>query len=88
MKTHNLEITVTPQPEVIERVLRVTRHRGFKVTKMNMHTQDDNQLSIQIWVEAERAIELLSLQLEKLIDVIQCKIMSQVSSELTKTVNG
>ena len=42
MMMHNLEITVKQCPEVLERVLRVTRHRGFKVTQMHMNTQDDS----------------------------------------------
>ena len=87
MMQHNLEITVKQCPEVLERVLRVTRHRGFKVTEMKMHTKDDSNLAINLWVEAERAIELLSNQLDKLIDVTQCKVLP-VAAQLDKTVNA
>ncbi|QIR16268.1 acetolactate synthase 2 small subunit [Shewanella aestuarii] len=83
---HNLELTVQQRPEVIERVLRVTRHRGFKITQMQMHTNEDSSLAIELWVEAERAIELLSNQLDKLIDVTQCKVSTIAS--LDKTVNA
>ncbi|GGP61708.1 MULTISPECIES: acetolactate synthase 2 small subunit [Shewanella] len=76
---HNLEITVQQRPEVLERVLRVTRHRGFKVTQMQMRINDDASMAVELWVEAERAIELLSNQLTKLIDVTQCKVMPAVS---------
>jgi len=86
MMMHNLEITVKQCPEVLERVLRVTRHRGFKVTQMHMNTQGDNSLAINLWVEAERAIELLSNQLDKLIDVTQCKVLP--AAQLDKTVNA
>ncbi|GGQ00770.1 acetolactate synthase 2 small subunit [Shewanella ulleungensis] len=76
---HNLEITVQQRPEVLERVLRVTRHRGFKVTKMNVYINEDASMAVDLWVEAERAIELLSTQLDKLIDVTHCKVMPAVS---------
>jgi acetolactate synthase II small subunit len=86
MMMHNLEITVQQRPEVIERVLRVTRHRGFKITQMHMRTNEDTSLAIELWVEAERAIELLSNQLDKLIDVTQCKVST--IEPLDKTVNA
>ncbi|WP_350432420.1 acetolactate synthase 2 small subunit [Shewanella sp. H8] len=76
---HALEITVQQRPEVLERVLRVTRHRGFKVTQMQVHINDDASMAIALWVEAERAIELLSNQLDKLIDVTHCKVLPAVS---------
>ncbi|MGX9462640.1 acetolactate synthase 2 small subunit [Shewanella sp. A14] len=76
---HNLELTVQQRPEVLERVLRVTRHRGFKVTQMQVRINDDASMAVDIWVEADRAIELLSTQLDKLIDVMQCKVMPAVS---------
>jgi acetolactate synthase II small subunit len=73
---HALEITLQQCPEVLERVLRVTRHRGFKVTQMQMRINDDASMALNIWVEAERAIELLSNQLDKLIDVTHCKVLA------------
>ncbi|MCL6413915.1 acetolactate synthase 2 small subunit, partial [Pantoea agglomerans] len=36
MTHHQLSIQARFRPEVLERVLRVTRHRGFKVCAMNM----------------------------------------------------
>lgn len=76
---HALEITVQQRPEVLERVLRVTRHRGFKVTQMHVRINDDTSMAVDLWVEAERAIELLSTQLDKLIDVMHCKVLPVVS---------
>lgn len=71
---HTLAITVQQRPEVLERLLRVTRHRGFKVTQMQMQLNDDASMAIDLQVEAERAIELLSNQLDKLIDVTHCEV--------------
>ena len=76
---HALEITVQQRPEVLERVLRVTRHRGFKITQMQVRINDDASMGIDLWVEAERAIELLTTQLDKLIDVTHCHVLSGVS---------
>ncbi|MBB1322424.1 acetolactate synthase 2 small subunit [Shewanella sp. SR43-8] len=76
---HALEITVQQRPEVLERVLRVTRHRGFKVTQMQVRINDDTSMAVDLWVEAERGIELLSTQLDKLIDVMHCKVLPAVS---------
>ncbi|MGL5221298.1 MAG: acetolactate synthase 2 small subunit, partial [Plesiomonas shigelloides] len=52
---HSLKLTVQQRPEVIERVLRVTRHRGFTVTQMQMRMNDDASLSLDMEVDSERA---------------------------------
>ncbi|MGI2109701.1 acetolactate synthase 2 small subunit [Shewanella frigidimarina] len=83
---HALEITVQQRPEVLERVLRVTRHRGFKVTQMQVRINEDTSMAVDLWVEAERAIELLSNQLDKLIDVTHCKVLS--AAPLNQVANG
>jgi acetolactate synthase II small subunit len=72
---HALELTLQPSPEVLERVLRVMRHRGFRVTNMQMQIQADASINLAVEVEAERAIELLSNQLDKLYDVAECRLM-------------
>ncbi|MGL5361083.1 MAG: acetolactate synthase 2 small subunit [Shewanella sp.] len=76
---HSLELRLQQRPEVLERVLRVTRHRGFKITQLQMRMNDDTSLSLDIQVDSERAIELLSQQLNKLIDVTQCKVLLPIS---------
>lgn len=70
MNQHNLQIEAQFRPEVLERVLRMTRHRGFRVDDMEMSTSADCQnLSIRVTVSSERPIQLLSNQLEKLMNV-------------------
>ncbi len=67
---HNLEIYAGQAPEVLERVLRVTRHRGFAIESLNMENlHDEQQVRIQLKVSSERSIHLLSTQLSKLVDV-------------------
>ncbi len=73
---YTLTLTLAQRPEVLERVLRVVRHRGFKVTGMNMQLEDSKTASLDMSVESERAVELLTNQLEKLIDVIHCQALT------------
>lgn len=73
MSQYQVQVTAHFRPEVLERVLRLTRHRGFCIKQMDMSSQDA-QLVINMLVESERAIELLSRQLEKLLDVTQVQV--------------
>ncbi|MGO1247476.1 MAG: acetolactate synthase 2 small subunit [Oceanisphaera sp.] len=78
MNPYQLQITAKFRPEVLERVLRLTRHRGFRVDDMKMSTQDNGQyLVIQLNVFSDRPISQLSLQLEKLLDVTQVQVLDQ-----------
>ncbi len=70
---YNLTLILASQPEVLERVLRVTRHRGFKVNNLQMQLDENGSTQLTMVVESERAVELLSHQLSKLIDVIECQ---------------
>lgn len=36
MNQHQLSIEARFRPEILERILRVVRHRGFQVCSMNM----------------------------------------------------
>ncbi|RTR30112.1 acetolactate synthase 2 small subunit [Shewanella atlantica] len=84
---YTLTLTLAHRPEVLERVLRVVRHRGFKVTKMNMQLEDGKTASLDMALESERAIELLTTQLEKLIDVIECRVVSLESVNAEKVAS-
>ncbi|WP_076415556.1 acetolactate synthase 2 small subunit [Shewanella sp. UCD-KL12] len=74
--SYQLALTLAQRPEVLERVLRVVRHRGFTVTKMEMQVADDTA-QLQMSVESERAIELLTNQIDKLYDVIDCQVQAK-----------
>ena len=70
MKQHQLTIHAQFRPELLERVLRVVRHRGFQLCSINMESQVDCQdLCITVTVASERPIQLLHTQLAKLSDV-------------------
>ena len=69
---HQIELTAQHRPEVLERILRVVRHRGFTVTQMDMQLIDD-QVWFKFTVKSDRTLDLLVSQLEKLPDVIEMK---------------
>ena len=69
---HQIDLTAQHRPEVLERILRVVRHRGFTVTQMNMQLIDD-KVRLKFTVKSDRTLELLVSQLEKLPDVIEMK---------------
>ena len=69
---HQIDLTAQHRPEVLERILRVVRHRGFTVTQMDMQLIDD-KVRLKFIVKSDRTLELLVSQLEKLPDVIEMK---------------
>ena len=72
MNQYTFELTVQHRPEVLERVLRVIRLRGFTVTNMNMALVE-TQVQLKITVKSDRTFDLLVNQLAKLPDVIEIK---------------
>ena len=75
MNNYSLALNVQQRPEVLERVLRVARHRGFKIANLSMQLNSNNSASIDMLVESEREIGLLTNQINKLIDVINCRVL-------------
>ncbi|WP_432454872.1 MULTISPECIES: acetolactate synthase 2 small subunit [unclassified Agarivorans] len=70
---HALTIETRNQADVLERVLRVTRHRGFLVQSMNIEL-NAKIYSIELTVSSERPVAQLYNQLIKLFDVEQVTI--------------
>lgn len=68
MQTHQLTITTNNRPEVLERLARVIRHRGFNLVNLTLTTTDD-ELNLNLTVSSQRDIYLLKNQLIKLYDV-------------------
>lgn len=78
MTNHTIEITADNQPTVLERLLQVTRYRGFVVTNFSVLTAaEDNLLDIKLTVKdpkglsatPEAGIQRLYNQLNKLFDI-------------------
>ena len=72
MNQYTFDLIAQHRPEVLERVLRVIRLRGFTVTNMDM-TLVETQVQLKITVKSDRTFDLLVNQLAKLLDVIEIK---------------
>ena len=68
MNQYTFDLIAQHRPEVLERILRVIRHRGFTVTKMEMALIDD-KVRLKFAVKSDRTLVLLVSQLEKLPDI-------------------
>ena len=87
MNQHTLFIEMNPAPEALERVLRVTRHRGFTIKNMNMNF-DGIRAQMAITLNSERPIGLLIPQLNKLFDVTICRLQQDQSQETHLVANA
>ncbi|CAM3905030.1 acetolactate synthase 2 small subunit [Avibacterium endocarditidis] len=72
MQQYELSIRANRRPETLERLLRVMRHRGFEVIKLQTESQQQ-EIAFHVVVQSERAVELLVNQLVKLPDVFKIK---------------
>ena len=72
MNHYTFDLIAQHRPEVLERVLRVIRLRGFTVTNMDMALVD-TQVQLKITVKSDRTFDLLVNQLAKLPDVLEIK---------------
>lgn len=78
MMQHQVAVQARFNPETLERVLRVVRHRGFQICAMNMETATDAQsINIELTVASPRSVELLFSQLSKLVDVARVDIQQR-----------
>ena len=72
MNHYTFELTAQHRPEVLERILRVIRLRGFTITNMEMALVE-TKVQIKITVKSDRTFDLLVNQLAKLPDVMEIK---------------
>ncbi|KTR47638.1 acetolactate synthase 2 regulatory subunit [Pantoea ananatis] len=83
MNQHQLSIEARFRPEILERILRVVRHRGFQVCSMNMVTVANTEnINIEMTVASQRSVDLLSSQLRKLMDVACVQTQQQTSQQI------
>ncbi|MDH2925951.1 acetolactate synthase 2 small subunit [Lonepinella koalarum] len=69
MLLHELTIVANHSPEVLERILRVIRLRGYTVTQLTMKLEN-GKVWLDIYTTSKREIHLLLNQLAKLHDVV------------------
>jgi len=83
MNQHQLSIEARFRPEILERILRVVRHRGFQVCAMNMAPAvNAENINIEMTVASPRSVDLLSSQLSKLMDVACVEIQQQTTQQI------
>ncbi|WP_448565738.1 acetolactate synthase 2 small subunit [Thalassotalea ganghwensis] len=75
MKDYQLVIEADDKQVVLERILQVTRYRGFMISGINAQVNTGTHIgTIKLAVRSERAIELLVDQINKLVDIKQVKV--------------
>ncbi len=83
MKRYLLDIKADDKPVLLERVLRVIRHRGFIVKQVaGTQNHESKVASVEIIVDSDRPISFLVNQIEKLWDVRTVDIISISRNEL------
>ncbi|AST67423.1 MULTISPECIES: acetolactate synthase 2 small subunit [Kosakonia] len=89
MMHHDVAVEARFNPETLERVLRVVRHRGFQVCAMNMETAcDARNINIELTVASPRPVELLFSQLSKLVDVARVDIRQRATSSSSQQIRA
>lgn len=75
MREFIIEFTAKNQAELLERVFRTVRHRGFSVlsSKMDLNTRT-NLFHVELCVTSKRPVEYLTKQLEKLWDLVELEV--------------
>ena len=70
MERYLLDIKADDKPVLLERVLRVVRHRGFIIRQVAATQNHISQVaSVEIIVDSDRPISMLVNQIEKLWDI-------------------
>lgn len=83
MNQHTLTLQAQDQPATLERVLRVIRHRGFDLCKLSADLcPESKQVAVEVTVQSERSIQLLLIQLNKLVDVVSAELASAQNDQL------
>lgn len=70
MERYLLDIKADDKPVLLERVLRVVRHRGFVIKQVAATQNHESKVaSVEIIVDSDRSISTLVHQIEKLWDI-------------------
>lgn len=81
MQRYLLDIKADDKPVLLERVLRVTRHRGFVIKQVAATQNHESKIaSVEIIVDSDRPITTLTNQIEKL---WMCVLWKSQRSEMT-----
>jgi acetolactate synthase II small subunit len=87
MNNYTLIIMVDDKQVVLERILQVTRYRGFLIDGITAKVNTGNNIAtIELLVSSDRPISLLSDQINKLVDIKSVKVdnNAEQASKATK----
>ncbi|MEF1171935.1 acetolactate synthase 2 small subunit [Vibrio sinaloensis] len=83
MERYLIDIKADDKPVLLERVLRVVRHRGFVVKQVaGTQNHESKVASVEIIVDSDRPISFLTNQIEKLWDVRTVEVTKIARDEL------
>lgn len=75
MNNYQLIILADDKQVVLERILQVTRYRGFLINGINAQVNTGTSIgTIELMISSDRPIELLVDQINKLIDIKEVKV--------------
>lgn len=80
MNNYKLIIMTDDKQVVLERILQVTRYRGFLINGMTAQVNTGNNIAtIELLVSSNRPISLLIDQINKLIDIKSVEVDNSAS---------
>ncbi|HCH69252.1 MAG TPA: acetolactate synthase 2 small subunit [Colwellia sp.] len=80
MNNYKLIIMTDDKQVVLERILQVTRYRGFLINGMTAQVNTGNNIAtIELLVSSDRPISLLIDQINKLIDIKSVEVDNSAS---------
>ncbi len=83
MDRYLLDIKADDKPVLLERVLRVVRHRGFVIKQVAATQNHESKVaSVEIIVDSDRPISFLINQIEKLWDIRHVEVLKIRNDEL------
>ncbi len=83
MERYLLDIKADDKPVLLERVLRVIRHRGFVIKQVAATQNHESKVaSVEIIVDSDRPISFITNQIEKLWDVRSVDVIKIANDEL------
>lgn len=80
MNNYTLIIKADDKQVVLERILQVTRYRGFLINGISAKVNTGNNIgTIKLFVSSNRSIGLLIDQINKLVDIKSVKVDNSAS---------
>lgn len=80
---YEIEMLLDNQPAALERVLQVVRYRQFQLEGLQMQTDGQDKLTVNMKVSSQHSINILTSQLNKLYDLARLSIQQEMPLKAT-----